>query len=262
MKTLYDDFNKLKLKDMSKSISDMTYKYINPDTQTPTKVPAIHYEKILDEVAESYLSTATSRQFLNIMYNQLLALNKEDQKYFTQALICIDLGINPKDLRINEQIALEYIYEYICDKKETEKKNFHLLGEDIVISYKNALEDPELQTCAIETSNYYENKDGIKDNDLNIKGNKYGDIRVINTCSRKNQSIALLQRDKNEGSEYIIAFNYEISENKLNWGYGYYYENDARKAFSDFDIVKEGGNLANTFKENRDSKKHHYRNER
>ena len=29
MKTLYEDFSKLKLKDMSKSISDMTYKYIN-----------------------------------------------------------------------------------------------------------------------------------------------------------------------------------------------------------------------------------------
>ena len=38
MRKQYDDFTQLKLKDMSKSISDMTYKYINPDTNAPTKV--------------------------------------------------------------------------------------------------------------------------------------------------------------------------------------------------------------------------------
>ena len=63
---------------MSKSISDMTYRYINPDTQEPTKVPAVHYEKILDQVTEKYMSDITSRQFLTIMYNQLNALKKED----------------------------------------------------------------------------------------------------------------------------------------------------------------------------------------
>ena len=43
MRKQYDDFTQLKLKDMSKSISDMTYKYLNPETQTPTKVPPAHY---------------------------------------------------------------------------------------------------------------------------------------------------------------------------------------------------------------------------
>ncbi|MDY5728150.1 MAG: hypothetical protein SPK49_05975 [Erysipelotrichaceae bacterium] len=50
MRKQYDDFTQLKLKDMSKSISDMTYKYINIETQEPTVVPAQHYEKILDQV--------------------------------------------------------------------------------------------------------------------------------------------------------------------------------------------------------------------
>ena len=45
MRRQYDDFTQLKIKDMSKSISDMTYKYINPETQAPTKVPPTHYEK-------------------------------------------------------------------------------------------------------------------------------------------------------------------------------------------------------------------------
>ena len=43
MRKQYDDFTQLKIKDMSKSISDMTYKYINPETQAPTRVPPVHY---------------------------------------------------------------------------------------------------------------------------------------------------------------------------------------------------------------------------
>ena len=94
MRKQYDDFTQMKLKDMCKNISDMTYTYINPETQEPTRVPAAHYEKILDQVKEQYMVEITSRQFLNIMYNQLSALKKEDPKYFNQALLCLDLGIN------------------------------------------------------------------------------------------------------------------------------------------------------------------------
>ena len=137
MRRQYDDFTQLKIKDMSKSISDMTYKYINPETQAPTKVPPTHYEKILDQVTEKYMSDITSRQFLTIMYTQLSNLKKEDEKYFNQALLCMDMGLNPKDLRIDEQIAIEYTNDYIEDKKSMEKKNFHFLSEDIIQSFEN-----------------------------------------------------------------------------------------------------------------------------
>ena len=50
MRKQYDDFVQLKEKDMSKYISDMTYEYINPETNAPTRVPASHYEKILGKV--------------------------------------------------------------------------------------------------------------------------------------------------------------------------------------------------------------------
>ena len=80
MRKQYDDFTQLKIKDMSKSISDMTYTYLNPETGEPTKVPAVHYEKILDQVTEKYMSDITSRQFLTIMYTQLSNLKKEDAK--------------------------------------------------------------------------------------------------------------------------------------------------------------------------------------
>lgn len=156
MRKQYDDFTQLKLKDMSKSISDMTYKYINPDTQAPTKVPASHYEKILDQVTEKYMSEITSRKFLTIMYNQLCDFKKEDEKYFNQALLCMDLGLNPKDLRINEQIAIEYVNDFITDKKNIEKKSFHLLNKEIIEAFEEARDNPMVQAQFVRESNKYE----------------------------------------------------------------------------------------------------------
>ena len=159
MRKQYDDFTQLKLKDMSKTISDMTYKYINPNTQEPTVVPAGHYEKILDQVTERYMSNVTSREILKIMYTQLVNLKKEDEKYFNQALICMDLGINPKDLRLNEQIAVEYNYEYMQYKKVNEKKDFHFLNQDIVEAYENSKNDSSLQASIIRESNNFEDRE-------------------------------------------------------------------------------------------------------
>ena len=70
----------------------------------------------------------TLRKFFSNRHYQLLAfplvryLKKEDEKYFNQALVCIDMGINPKDLRINEQIAIEYTHDYMEEKKAEEAK--------------------------------------------------------------------------------------------------------------------------------------------
>lgn len=156
MRKQYDDFTQLKSKDMSKSISDMTYKYINPETDKPTKVPPAHYEKILDQVTEKYMADITSRQFLTIMYNQLNGLKKEDEKYFQQALICIDLGLNPKDLRIDEQIALEYTNEFLNERKQVLKKDNHILDQSIIDFYNDTKENPDIQSHAVKESNKLE----------------------------------------------------------------------------------------------------------
>lgn len=159
MRKQYDDFTQLKLKDMSKSISDMTYKYINPETQEPTRVPPVHYEKILDQVTEKYMGEITSRKFLTIMYEQLNALKKEDDKYFQQALICLDQGINPKDLRVNEQIALTYTYEYMNEKQKELKKDYHFLSEDISDTFSESKNNPRLQSEIIKYSNMLDKRD-------------------------------------------------------------------------------------------------------
>lgn len=158
MRKQYDDFTQMKLKDMCKSMSDMTFTYINPDTGEPTIVPPSHYEKILEAVKENYMGEITSRQFLTIMYNQLNALKKEDEKYFRQALLCIDMGINPKDLRVDEQIAISFTDNYMDDKQKQEKKNFHLLNQDIVDTYNESKGNPMVQAQAIKMSNEYNDK--------------------------------------------------------------------------------------------------------
>lgn len=112
MRKLYDDFLQLKLKDMSKTVSDRTYKYINTKIDTPTKVPSIHYEKLLDKVAEKYVSDVTGRQFLMIMYTQLLNLKKEDERYFYQALICLDLALNSNNFDAMEDRVFENKLDY------------------------------------------------------------------------------------------------------------------------------------------------------
>ena len=165
MRKQYDDFTQMKLKEMCKAMSDMTYTYLDPETQTPTKVPPSHYERILDQVKEQYMEEITRTQFLTIMYNQLSALKKEDEKYFYQAMICIDMGINPKDLRMDEQISLSYTYNYLDDKIKEQKKNFHLLSQDIVDAYNNSKENPLLQAQAIKPIEELENEQANDDID-------------------------------------------------------------------------------------------------
>lgn len=70
---------------------------------------------------------------------------------------------------------------------------------------------------------------------------------VMDLGYRNDLPVALVEKNTDYGIEYIIAFNYKILDNKINWGYGYYYDNDILKAKQDFKKVLSGGNLADTF---------------
>ena len=113
------------------------------------------------------MADVTSRQFLNIMYTQLVNLKKEDENYFNQALVCMDMGVNPKDLRIDEQIALNYAYDYMTEKQNTLKKDFHMLDSDVIETFENAKNDKDIQSKAIRESNevedYRSNEDKYRD---------------------------------------------------------------------------------------------------
>ena len=132
MRTQYDEFSKMKSKDMSKAISDMTYAYLDPETGNPTRVPAKHYEKILNKVKEQYIADITRQTFLNTMYAQLKALMDEEPRYFQKALLCLDMNLKPNDLRVDEQIALQYTQEALEEKQEQDKKNYHIIDQSII----------------------------------------------------------------------------------------------------------------------------------
>ena len=73
-------------------------------------------------------------------------------------------------------------------------------------------------------------------------------IYVVDVGNRNNEPIALVERTLQDGTkEYIIAFNYEIKDNFMDWGYGYYYSDNILKAKNDFIRVLKGENLADTF---------------
>ena len=70
---------------------------------------------------------------------------------------------------------------------------------------------------------------------------------VLDVGYRGNKPIALVERKIDDEKEYVVSFNYKIKDNKIDWGYGYYYDNDFAKAKEDFEEVISGGNIADTF---------------
>ena len=70
MNKQFDVFVKMKITEMSKTIHDMTYTYINPETKKPTDVPAKHYQDILKQPVEVMVEEQVKRQFLNVMFKQ------------------------------------------------------------------------------------------------------------------------------------------------------------------------------------------------
>lgn len=159
MRTVYDELIQQKQKEMSKTLSDIAFKYPNPETKAPTVVPAAHFEKELGQLIEKTISESVNRQFLTVMYGNLNELRKGNEQLFYQALICMDNNLNPKDLRIPEQIAINHTYDYIRDKQRVEKKEFHFFNQDISNEYKRAITDPDIQAEAMEISNLLENQE-------------------------------------------------------------------------------------------------------
>lgn len=176
MRKFYDDFIQSKPREMAKLMEDMTFKFIDPKTQQPTKVPAAHYEKELGQEIERTVSQAVSLKFLFIMYDQLNLFKKENEDLFYKALICMDNGLNPKDLRISEQIALNHAYEFVQNKQIEERKSFHLLDPEITEEYKIGLTDPDIQAQAMELSNFLENEESRTLNRVERDQNKEKNI--------------------------------------------------------------------------------------
>lgn len=67
---------------------------------------------------------------------------------------------------------------------------------------------------------------------------------LIAIGKRRDEDIAIVEVPKGNKTEYVLAFNYEIKDNKIVWGYGYYYDGLFNNVKNDFIKVINGGNLA------------------
>lgn len=90
----------------------------------------------------------------------------------------------------------------------------------------------------------------VKKSVRNLDNNMY----VMDLGYRNEKPVALVKKTAKYGIEYIIAIDYKIIDNKIEWGYGYYYDSDKNKAIKDFKRVLAGESLENTFTEKKKDK--------
>lgn len=218
----------------------------------------------------------------NIVYiydNEKDYINGEERE--TVSLNTIGLRQNIKD----------YIDEYYVDKKSVEREKAYftfVLGYDLLNDMISKSSTPEndvsydfcsmvagefLQSEEYKNEKYsaYEmlekwvndNKDYIKtqhslcigERPVRDKTRMLGNgMYVMDVGYRNKQPVALVEKNTDYGVEYIIAFNYRIDDNRIDWAYGYYYNDDLSKAKQDFNKVLSGGNLADTFNKNKKDK--------
>lgn len=75
-----------------------------------------------------------------------------------------------------------------------------------------------------------------------------GNMIILDKGFRKDQPVALVEKSlSNNEKEYIVAMFYKVDDDKLSWGYAYYYDSNKEKAENDYKNVISGGNLAHTF---------------
>ena len=172
---------------------------------------------------------------------------------------CIN-ELYPLDIESKQGVQkyLEYCYKNNITKEYLEEKlqfNYSNLNvPDIMKYYENDYIQIQDNQVVMNKETFNKIRGGNMENlELGKKdGTKHRLLEkgmyILDLGYRDDTPVALVERTLQDNSiEYIIAFNYKITDNKINWGYGYYYSNDLEKAKNDFNKVLEGGNLADTF---------------
>lgn len=149
MKKQFDEFQKMKLKEMCRTIEDMTYTYINPETQSPTVVPANHYEKILNKTIEQFIEDTLKVEMMNNVFKQMNMLMNEYKQDLIKSLICMDKGLKPTDMSLVQSIALNETYHYIDEKMSEKKKKFHFLDQEYLDKFDEIINDKQLHAQII-----------------------------------------------------------------------------------------------------------------
>lgn len=160
----------------------------------------------------------------------------------------------------SETSYITFVLGYDLLNKELQNSNYPEC--DLSYDFCNSLASKFLESKEYHNNKYstYEMLQEWIDNNKNIVNEYLGidesknftrqldnDIFVIDVGYRREQPIALVQRGKGNDKEYVVAFNYRIKDEKMDWAYGYYYDKDLNKAKEDFNKVINGGNLYKTF---------------
>ena len=142
--------------EMSKTIHDMTYTYINPETKKPTDVPTKHYQDILKQPVEVMVEEQVKRQFLNVMFKQLKNLKEEEPHLFYQSLLLMDIGKSPDSLAVNEEVALKMTSDYMIDEESKPKKKnepkFHISQDSFIKKYNEVKNDDSIMAELFDSS--------------------------------------------------------------------------------------------------------------
>lgn len=262
----------------------ITKKYLDEETGLNTPDVMQHFEGIaLNETMKykGYIIEAGDLNDDNPKEN-LVYIYDNEQDYINGDEI-ETISLNTIGLKQNVR---DYIDEFYIDKTviESEKAYFtFVLGYDLLndmlkksstpendISYDfcNMVAEEFLKSEEYKNVKYssYEmleswvndNKNFIKNqHDLFVgesssnKTRKLGNgMYLIDVGYRKEQPVALVKKETDYGLEYIVAFNYKIDNDRINWAYGSYYGDDFTKAKQDFYKVLNGGNLSKTFERN------------
>lgn len=216
---------------------------------------------------QKYLQYCKDNNITAEYLNDSMKMNiKDAMKYYDYPLGVVELRDNNvimSKLTLDKQNETTYIafvlgYDLLNDKLQ----NSNYPECDICYDSCSTLAEKFLQSKEYKNEKYstYEmlqvwldnNPDLINEYIETEKSNKKtrqldNGIVVVDVGFRKEQPIALVQRGKDKDMEYVVAFNYRIKDNKMDWAYGYYYDKDLTKAKEDFNKVLNNGNLANTF---------------
>lgn len=185
----------------------------------------------------------------------------------TKEYIDKETGTNTPNIDVRETEIIDSEESYIAfvlgyDMLQDKLKNSNYPECDICYESCSSLAKQFLQSKEYKNVNHstYEmlqewldnNPDLVKkcietDNSNNKTGQLEDGITIIDIGYRKEQPIALVKREIDTDLEYVVAFNYRIKDNKMDWAYGYYYSDDITKATNDFNKVLSGGNISKTF---------------
>lgn len=269
----------------------ITKEYLDKQTGFDTPDIMEHFEGLALYEKMEYKGYIIEADDLNIdnPKENLVQIYDNEQDYIngeereTVSLNTIGLKQNIKD----------YIDEFYVDKEsmESEKAYFtFVLGYDLLNDMLSKSSTPEndisYDFCSMvageflkseeyknEKHSAYEmlqqwvndNKEHIKSEYAKFTGTEIESKKtreldnaiVLDVGFRGKMPVALVERkmeDTRYENEYVVAFSYKITDNKIDWAYGYYYDTDLEKAKQDFNKVLSGGNLADTFDKNKKDK--------